>query len=258
LAEQEYACEYVRENCYCDDANDDDVCEATCYTNAGLDYCVDYEGEDDFEIQRYLECAELENKNGNNNNNNNNGNAVVYYVGPTCSEKDGKSIFMAVFTDQGCSAKAEDGIYESMTYGSTLPYSTEPIVQSECTSCTKQDDNNNNNNNNNGNYEISELCENSYQSATRCEEGLDLGQYFYPDNSGCTYIKTILPKIEKATRSSSTSASSSKSEGKGAAVTFAVLFAFTSVILGAYSFFLYRKIHRAKVNLAHSEGMTAA
>jgi hypothetical protein len=57
LEEEEYACEMVRENCYCDNANDDDVCEAQCYVTAGLDYCVNYDGDEDFEIQRYLECA---------------------------------------------------------------------------------------------------------------------------------------------------------------------------------------------------------
>ena len=58
LEAEEYACEMVRENCYCDNANDDDVCEAQCYTNAGLENCIDYDdGSDDFEIQRYLECA---------------------------------------------------------------------------------------------------------------------------------------------------------------------------------------------------------
>ena len=36
-------------------------------------------------------------------------------------------------------------------------------------------------------------------------------------------------------------------------IIFAVIFAVTSLILGAYAFFLYRKIHRAKVNLAQAE-----
>ena len=40
----------------------------------------------------------------------------------------------------------------------------------------------------------------------------------------------------------------------GAATAFAVIFALTTVVLGLYAFFLYRKIHRAKVNLAQSEG----
>jgi hypothetical protein len=57
LEEQEYACEMIREYCYCDNANDDQVCENQCYTDAGMDVCIDYEGGDDFEIQRYLECA---------------------------------------------------------------------------------------------------------------------------------------------------------------------------------------------------------
>jgi hypothetical protein len=51
LTEQEYACETVRENCYYDD-------ETTCYTEAGMTECIDYDdGQEEFEIQRYLECA---------------------------------------------------------------------------------------------------------------------------------------------------------------------------------------------------------
>jgi hypothetical protein len=57
LDAQEYACEMVRENCYCDNANDDDVCEASCYTAAGLDDCIEYDGDEEFEIQEYLECS---------------------------------------------------------------------------------------------------------------------------------------------------------------------------------------------------------
>jgi hypothetical protein len=58
LEEQEYACEMVRENCYCDNADDEDTCEANCYTAADMDYCIEYESDDEeFEIQRYLECA---------------------------------------------------------------------------------------------------------------------------------------------------------------------------------------------------------
>ena len=57
LEEKEYQCEMVRENCYCDNANDDEACENQCYTNANMGDCIEYEGEDEFEIQRYLECA---------------------------------------------------------------------------------------------------------------------------------------------------------------------------------------------------------
>lgn len=56
MEEQEYACEMIRENCYCQNANDDQVCENQCYTNAGMESCIEIEGGDEFEIQRYLEC----------------------------------------------------------------------------------------------------------------------------------------------------------------------------------------------------------
>jgi hypothetical protein len=57
LKDQEWQCEMIRENCYCDNANDDDVCLNTCYTNAGMTECIDYEGGEEFEVQRYMQCA---------------------------------------------------------------------------------------------------------------------------------------------------------------------------------------------------------
>ena len=56
LNEQEATCEAIREACYCDDQDDDEACETSCYTNEGQTVCIDYEGEEEFEIQRYLEC----------------------------------------------------------------------------------------------------------------------------------------------------------------------------------------------------------
>jgi hypothetical protein len=57
MEEQEYACEIIRENCYCDNYNDDQVCENACYVTAEMESCIEIEGGDEFEIQRYLECA---------------------------------------------------------------------------------------------------------------------------------------------------------------------------------------------------------
>jgi hypothetical protein len=53
---QEQLCENIRENCYCDDVDDDDACENQCYTNAGLDNCIEYDGDEEFDAQEYLEC----------------------------------------------------------------------------------------------------------------------------------------------------------------------------------------------------------
>ena len=231
--------------------------------------------------------SELEGADGNNNNNggnyqygssssSNNGVDMYrqYWVGPSCAD-DGKTINMAVFMDAGCSTKAGSGVYEAFNYGNSLPYSSEAIVKTnECISCERVDEdqnqNNGNNQNQNGNgqnqnyngnynynqnYEINELCQQTYEMSAKCETNLDAGNYWYADTSGCDYINNILPKLEKATRKISTGTSSSSG---GASTAFAVVFFLTSCVLGAYAFFLYRKIHRAKVNLSHSEGVSMA
>lgn len=289
---QEAACETVREYCYCDNANDDEVCENQCYADAGMSECIQYEGQEEVEIDELLECGVMEGGNGNNNNNNGNGNYNYgqqqqsyngvdmyrqYYIGPMCSPKDGKSIFLAAFYDAGCTSYAGTGVYEAFNYGYPLPYETEPIVAlNDCISCLQVDNDNNNNNNNqnnnnnnnqnnnnnyNGNYnqnqnmEAAEICQQSYEMAAKCESNLGsyLGQYYYTDTSGCDYIHNILPSLQRATRKIASGSSSSASVSSPAATAFAVIFGLTTALLGAYSFFLYRKIHRAKVNLAQAE-----
>ena len=56
LTAEEYACEITRENCDCENADDNDVCENACYTEASQDYCINYDGEENFNVQEYLEC----------------------------------------------------------------------------------------------------------------------------------------------------------------------------------------------------------
>ena len=54
----EQACENIRENCYCNNQyNDDQACENQCFQEAEMTECIQYEGQEEFEIQRYLECA---------------------------------------------------------------------------------------------------------------------------------------------------------------------------------------------------------
>jgi hypothetical protein len=257
LNEKEMMCENIRENCYCDNANDDEVCENTCYANAGMDSCIEYEGQEEFEIQRYLECQEMENGNGNNNNNNNNNqyannynqNGNYYgslYIGPYCAS-DGHSINLGVFYDQGCTSHADISLYAKRNYGASLPFSSESMVKRECISCKQYEQNNNNNNNgnnNNGNYyqnyEINEICEQSYESAVKCESAMSIS---YKDTTGCDYINNILPRLTSASKSAGVHGSLSAS-GNGAAKAFAWIFAATTVLFGAYAYFLYRKIKR--------------
>lgn len=186
---QEAQCESVANSCYCEDANDDEVCQSQCWSNAGIyELCVDQDEqnnnngqqEEEFAVEDALECVQLEideeaaqyynyNQNGNNNqnynynngqNNNNNQNGqqdVEFFVGPYCSA-NGKNIILGVFMDETCSYSAPTGVYEKYHYGKSLPYSSESIISNDCISCmqpAEEDENenqNNNNNNNNQNY----------------------------------------------------------------------------------------------------------
>jgi hypothetical protein len=210
-----------------------------------------------------MEGANGDDNNNNNNNNNNNGNynnygnsnlyngidmSASYWTGLSCAS-NGKSINLAVFTDAGCTSKATSGTYEAFNYGVSLPYEKESLISSgECMACVEDSDDDGNN------YEANEVCTNAYERAAKCETNLDTGSYYFtPDTTGCNYINTILPRLAHATNKAASSVASGS-----ASVAFAVIFFLTSMVLGAYSFFLYRKIHRAKVNLAQSEGMMMA
>jgi hypothetical protein len=292
--ELEWICENIRENCYCNNANNEEYCQNECFIQQGMEACVEYEGEERFELDRYIECQEMEannnNNNGNNNNNNNNnqngnnqngqnGQNGQYYwnngqmfIGPYCSPKDGKSIHLGVYYDEGCSAQADVSFYANANYGQTLPYSSVSIVPAdECMTCRQMDDDNNNNGNNNNNnqnqnnnnqngqnnyyyyqdWEPTELCQQSYEMAARCETGMDI---YYPDTTGCDYINNYLPRLETATRQAA-GHKTAGTGGGGPAKAFAWVFGITTALFGAYAYFLYRKIKRGNVTLASQDGV---
>ena len=216
-------------------------------------------------MSRLTRSTEMQNQNGNNNGNNGNqynyynqgnNNAQQYYgnyfVGPYCSPKDHKSIHLGVFYDEACSAMADVSVYGQKNYGATLPFSKTSMVSSGCISCLDEQNNNNGNNNNgnnqnngnNGNNQYyygnpKEMCTQMYEGAARCEKGMDLQ---YPDTTGCEYIHKILPRLESASQAIVYG-------GNGRAKGFAWLFGITTVVFGAYAYFLYRKIKRGSVSL---------
>ena len=202
----------------------------------------------------------MENNNGNNNNNQGGYyNGQYYgnlYVGMYCNPKDNKSINLGVFYDETCSNRGDTSLYGERNYGATLPFSehSDPIVVSECISCEDVDENQNNNNNNNNNWnqaEPNELCAQLYERSARCEKNMDIQ---YPDSTGCEFINKILPKLESA---SSSFSRVSGGAGGSAAKALAWVFGITTVILGGYSYFLYRKIKRGSVSLSSSDGQVA-
>lgn len=284
---QEAECEYVAENCYCENANDDEACEAQCYKDAGIySQCVDQDNQnnngqqgDDFQVEEALECARLDvdedaanyyayqnggnNYNGNYNGNNNNQQEMEFFVGPYCSA-NGQSILLGMFMDEVCSYPAPEGTYENFNYGNALPYSSESIVSNECISCKQVDnDNNNNNNNNNGNdqyqnynqnqeeAEVLEVCERLYEDAGKCESNLNI-YGMYPTTLACDFISGL-----KA--SGKTRIFSSLAEAK-ASVTPSVLaglFAASTVLLAGVAYHFHTKLQRQSIGLVQGQGNMA-
>mmetsp|Transcript_49400 Transcript_49400/g.105003 ORF Transcript_49400/g.105003 Transcript_49400/m.105003 type:complete len:414 (-) Transcript_49400:137-1378(-) len=285
---EEAECESVAENCYCENANDDEACEMQCYISAGIyDQCVEQDNqnnngqqEDEFELEEALECSQLEvdedaanyyayqngdnNGNYNQNNQNNQQEEMEFFVGPYCSE-DGQSIVLGVFMDEVCGYPAPEGIYEQFHYGKALPYSTESIISNDCISCMQpgDDDNNNNNQNNdngNNNYnynqnqedvEIREVCEQLYEDAGKCESNLDV-YGVYPNTMACDFISGL--KASGKTRIFSKLANTTKN------VTSSVLagvFAATTLVLVGVSYHYHQKLQRQSVNLVQGEGNMA-
>mmetsp|Transcript_12918 Transcript_12918/g.19667 ORF Transcript_12918/g.19667 Transcript_12918/m.19667 type:complete len:431 (-) Transcript_12918:142-1434(-) len=225
-------CENVRENCNCEYANDDEVCENQCYTDAGLENCIQIQDdyEEDFEIQRYLECKEMEAGNDD---------GAQYFIGPTCSS-NGKHVYLSVFQDASCTVPAPEGTYEKYNYyGKSLPYSTESLISNDCIDCEQVDDENNAQNNYNGNQnnynnyyyddrEVAEVCARSYEESAKCEKGMN-GISPYPRVYDCKFVQhTVYMRDEESP--------------KGQAEAFAFVFAITFFALLFYVYKLRKSI----------------
>jgi len=260
---KEQACEAVAENCDCENANDDDACEAECFSDAGLDYCIEAEGEE-FELDRYLECAEIEagqENNGNNNgynynyrkendscpnNQNNRANYVneegelQFFAGMYCdSERGGKGdhIFLGSFLDETCSYAAPDITYKCLNGGVELPFSAstgESVVKDDCISCKEIDMNADDDG---GDPEILQLCEEPYERAGKCETGME-GPYYIRELE-CDFIQNVESRI-----------SSGRGSNSSSAVAWAWFFAICTLGIAGFAYTLYEKLQRRNVNLA--------
>eukprot|EP00804_Cyclotella_cryptica_P015822 CCRYP_006326-RA/>CCRYP_006326-RA protein AED:0.02 eAED:0.02 QI:328/1/1/1/1/1/2/235/475 len=253
LTAQEYNCERVKENCWCEQANNKDYCLASCFTNANMDYCNEMQGNNNngqaqnanFDMSEALKCTELDvdedfmsnyyfkNRKANQGHYNEEG---KYYVGPYCSS-NGKKILLGLFEEETCSYPAPSGTFEALNYGQKLPYSQKSLIDNSCISCMEPKEQDNKN------YwdaqdddEVTDVCERMYEMSGKCEENLQGLPYgVYPDNMGCDFVKSIK--------------SASMVPTAIPAKVFAGLFAATTVLLGALTVNLYKKSQRNNVNL---------
>jgi len=207
--------------------------------------------EEEFELERYMECAEWDV--GNNRKLEDGGNNVQFFIGPYCADQGGK-IFLGVFTDEYCTnffVDEENGYYSDTDFytevtGKTLPYSAESIVGMDCFDCSELEaaDGNNNNNNNGNQAEPNQFCEEVYQSAGKCESNLGDDGPYYPNENACTYIGGI-----EIVRSDGVMVFRGGSYSQ-TAMAFLGILGIAFLLLSFYVCYLKTKLDRARVNLS--------
>jgi len=236
---RQYNCEMVEENCECDDdQQDDEACLANCYAEAGLNYCQDEE--DEFDVEDYADCAQLEMNNDNNRRKLDEDEG--YYGGLYCSD-DGEAVHMGIFSDEECSTRVSSSIYYQAT-GSALPYSSKSVIGSGCVSCLNPYYEDGDDDNDNVDEQINEMCAEVYEQAGKCETDLNID---YPSTDACIYINNVVPNLEKLYKGE-------KAQGQGASgLTW--FFGFTTVaLLGFVGYQTYNK-KKASIDLAEQGGV---
>lgn len=253
---RDYNCELTKNNCYCENANDDQACENQCYYQKGYDYCIENENQNQngvwqFELEQVGRCEKMDldvdeetlqyylQSNGASTYNAYGGQQaeVGLFIGPTCSS-NGKSIFLELFTDEWCSLKAPKGTFAKFAYGQELPYSKSSLIDSNPISCKEPQDANEQNQ---GDYQdeddVVEVCERLYEEAAKCEKNVPS---YYPYTSGCTLVKSL-----KAPGKS----------GKGsAAKIWASIFGILAVAGAGAAYYYHEKSKRSNVALVEDSG----
>jgi hypothetical protein len=258
----EYNCEmYAQNTCKCqdngDDGYDEEKCEYDCFAEAGMaETCTDrnpYEEEGqeayEFEVDRYLECAEFEmNQGGQRRRRMEEGGGSGLFIGPYCSEQGGE-IHLGVFTDEGCSQFADKyqgtKTFTSLT-GMELPYSSQNIVKADsCMSCIDFDQEGNNNNNNNQ-QQVSEMCEHVYLASGKCEKNLPSGAKDEPNNFACDYIDGVQTILKDGI-------ARSKQKSNGVSTFFIIVLSLSTISLALYVRYLRTRLgltlHSRNINL---------
>jgi hypothetical protein len=258
----QYRCEYTATVlCDCEDGDDkgDDfdaeLCEYDCYVDYGIeDICADknpyeddeQEKEEEFDVAEYVECQQAKFENDDEERRRLDEEEIEYFIGPYCAEQGG-AIFMGLFTDDTCTSFADNYggayTYKSLA-GSSLPYSEESLISMDCISCKEPEDFNNEGDDAEDEDEVIDMCEQIYQGAGKCEQGLQSTGYIaYPNNNACNYIQGI-----KVVRKDGIITQVGSKANKTASI-FIGIFVVAFVLLAAYVYYLKTKLDRASINL---------
>ena len=259
----QYRCEYTAQVlCDCEDGDDkgDDfdgeLCEYDCFVEHGIeDICADRnpyeddegEKEEEFDLAEYVECQQAKFENNDEERRRLEEEEIEYFIGPYCAEQGG-AIFMGLFTDDTCTSFADNyGGANTYSYlaGKSLPYSEESLISMDCISCKEPEDFNNDGNDAQDEDEVIEMCEQIYEGAGKCEQGLEATGYLSSaNNNACNYIAGI-----KVVRKDGIITQVGSKANKTASI-FIGIFVVAFVLLAAYVYYLKTKLDRASINLS--------
>jgi len=259
----EYRCEYTAAVlCNCEDSDDksddfdEDICTWECYETHGIQDICDAENpygddaqeeEEEFDLADYVECQQAE-FNNNDRRRKLDEEEIEYYIGPYCAEQGG-AIFLGLFTDDTCSTFAdEEGgaeAYSYMSQGVALPYAEESLISMDCISCKEPEDYNGDGDDAEDEDQVIEMCEQIYESAGKCEQGLEATGYLSEaNNNACNYIAGI-----KVVRKDGIITQVGSKANKTASI-FIGVFVVAFVLLAAYVYYLKTKLDRASISLS--------
>lgn len=163
---------------------------------------------------------------------------LLQHPNNTVCSPNGKAVYLATFSDETCSIKAVEGIYEALNFGTSIPYSKKSLVDTGCISCKEPKEVDYQN------YwdqqdpdEVTQSCSGLYEVAGKCEEGL-VGYFLYRNNAGCSYINELKNPSLLANVNANVPAK-----------VFAGIFGVTTALLAAVSAVLWKKNSRQNVSL---------
>jgi len=256
----QYKCEYTSQVlCDCEDGDDkgDDFdaeqCEYECFVKYGMEDICDAknpyaddeaEEEEEFNFADYVECQQA--KFENNERRRLDEEEIEYFIGPYCAEQGG-AIFLGLFTDDTCTSFADNyggaATYSSLA-GSSLPYSEDSLISMDCISCKEPEDFNDEGDDAQDEDQVIDMCEQIYEGAGKCEQGLQSTGYLqYANNNACNYIQGI-----KVVRKDGIITQVGSKANKTASI-FIGIFVVAFVLLAAYVYYLKTKLDRASINL---------
>eukprot|EP00590_Aulacoseira_subarctica_P008426 CAMPEP_0172417432 /NCGR_PEP_ID=MMETSP1064-20121228/3952_1 /TAXON_ID=202472 /ORGANISM="Aulacoseira subarctica , Strain CCAP 1002/5" /LENGTH=441 /DNA_ID=CAMNT_0013155761 /DNA_START=36 /DNA_END=1361 /DNA_ORIENTATION=- len=236
-------CQSALSSCGCSQGDDDSSstssCAQKCFaSDNSLGYCFLLQQIEELNFEDlYLECTAIKLNNH------------QYFVGPYCSD-DGSQILLSIFTDNSCSIEAGYGTWTKynnnnndfskfFTYYSPLGNSNS-IVGFDCVSCAADstDDNVDDKYSSNG---VKQMCDYLYQQSGKCETSSAMS---YPNTDACNYIEGIKMTLNDGR----VVYKERPSKATGAWIG---IFAMSTIVLGAYVYYLQVKVHHAIVQLNH-------